>query len=199
MIAITDKKRLLISSIFIFAIFLTSCTKTPQSATTIENNSIASKVGGLTSALISRDSYKCKYVNNQDQSTGEYLVKNNKYRVSGQNGASDGSSTIISNEKGTYIWTLGDKQGIFYPKTEDSKEDKTTNTNNSEFDNDFDPEKLDNKEKIDCQKSLVDDSEFSPPSDVEFQDFTVMMNNLANPGGNGTSMPDIDSTNLPSN
>ncbi len=97
------------------------------------------------------------------------------------------------------MWTLGDKQGFFYPKTEDSKEDKTTNTSNSEFDNDFDPEKLDNKEKIDCQKSLVDDSEFTPPGDVEFQDFTVMMNNLANPGGNGTSMPDIDSANLPSN
>lgn len=198
MIAITDKKRLLISTVFILAIFLTSCSKKTSSSTSTENDSIASKVGGLASALISGDSFKCKYVSNSDQSAGEYLVKNKMFRVDGQNGPNNTKSSIIMNSKGMYMWTPGEKQGLFYPVTEESKQGDSTKTNNSQFDDYLNPEKLDDKEKIDCQKSLIDDSVFSPPSDVEFQDFSQMMNSFTNPGSSGTNMPNIDTNNLPS-
>ncbi len=196
MVAITDKKRLLLSTVFILAIFLVSCKKPAGSTNSSDNNSLASKAGGLAAALISGDSFRCKYTNTTDNSTGEYLVKNKSFRVDGQE-VNGQKSSVIVNEKGMYMWTPGEKKGFFYPASKPTDTKDTTNTNN-DFDEFLNPEKLDAKEKIDCQNAVLSDSDFTPPTDVEFQDFSQMMNSFTNPSGsNGSSLPNIDLDNIP--
>ena len=200
MIVITDKKRILVSSIFILAIFLSSCSKqTPNQTSDKKDESLLSKAGGLASALVSGDSYKCSYTNDKDQSQGEYLVKNKMFRVDGQEGADGQKSSIILNDMGMYMWAVGETKGFFYPTV---KEDDSNKTNSkspvSEFDDYLNPEKLDEKEKIDCKKASVSDSVFVPPVEVKFEDFTKMMESFTNPSKTGTDLPNIDLENLPS-
>ncbi len=195
MVAITDKKRLLLSTVFILAIFLVSCKKSSDPTTSSETNSLASKAGGLAAALISGDSFRCKYTNSTNNSTGEYLVKNKSFRVDGQEVNGQVSSVIV-NEKGMYMWAPGEKKGFFYPASETSDSNNDTSSN-SDFDEFLNPEKLDEKEKIDCQNAILNDSDFTPPTDVEFQDFSQLMNTFTNPGGSGTSLPNIDLESIP--
>ena len=199
MIVITDKKRILVSSIFIFAIFLSSCSKQTPNQTINKDESLLSKAGGLASALVSGDSYKCSYTNDKDQSQGEYLVKNKMFRVDGQEGADGQKSSIILNDKGTYMWSPGETKGFFYPTVKEDDSNKADGKAPvSEFDDYLNPEKLDEKEKIDCKKASVNDSVFVPPAEVKFEDFSKMMESFTNPSQAGTDLPNIDLENIPS-
>ncbi len=195
MVSITDKKRLLLSTVFILAIFLVSCKKSSDPTNSSDTNSLTSKAGGLAAALISGDSFRCKYTNSTDNSTGEYLVKNKSFRVDGQE-VNGQQSSVIVNEKGMYMWTPGEKKGFFYAASKTTDTDDTTSTN-SDFDEFLNPEKLDAKEKIDCQNAILKDSDFAPPTDVEFQDFSQMMNSFTNPNDPSGSLPNTDLESIP--
>lgn len=199
--AITQNKRLLFSSLLIFVIFLVSC-KGPTSNQTNSDTStsIAEKAGGLAAAFLSGDSYRCKYNDAASKSSGEYLVKNKKYRVDGQEGVGGAKMSIILNDKGMYMWDVSGKEGFFYPKTEEDKKADDSNKNNSSFDEYMDPSKLDQKEQINCQKAVIDDSQFEPPSNVKFQSFADIFSNLGS-SPDSTSIPDsipgVDMSDLP--
>lgn len=196
MIAITDRKRLFLSTIFIFAIFLASCNKSNNSSSS-DNNLVGDAVGGIAAALTSGDSYRCQYSNSEDNSSGVYLVKNKKFRADGQEGTDGKPSSIIFNEQGMYIWSPGESQGFFYPVSdEDTKDQNSQPDQPSQFNDFLNPENLDEKEDIDCQKAAVDDSQFVPPADVSFQNFSEIMQNFENPDMEN-SIPEFNLDDLP--
>ncbi len=199
MITITDTKRLVLSTVFILAIFLVSCNKnsSSQNSNDQSTNSGTSLIDGLASAITSGDSYRCEYTNQTTNATGEYLVKNKKFKLLGQE-IEGKKSTIIVNDMGMYMWSEGQNQGFFYPTLSSSSTDQNSKAQ-SQFGDYINPEIVDQKEKVSCQKASIDDSEFSPPASVTFQDFSKLMDTFTNPASNpDINLPDLDLNNLPS-
>lgn len=194
MITITDTKRLVLSTVFILAIFLVSCNKNSSTQTSnSQSNSDTNVIEGLASAIISGDSFRCEYTNQTANSKGEYLVKNKKFKLLGQE-IEGKKSTIIVNDLGMYMWSEDQNQGFFYPASATSGQNK-----NTQFDDFINPEIVDQKEKVSCRNASIDDSEFVPPASVNFQDFSKLMDTFSNPASNpDINLPNIDLNNLPS-
>ena len=188
MIAITDKTRIFVSSIFILAIFLSSCSKQTPS-----KNNTSTKANGLVFALASGESYICSYRNENDKSRSEHLVKGKSYRLNLLPEASPQQSAIIMNEKGLYMWTLGETEGFFYSTAKENDKNKAIDKlPTTGFDDYLNPKKLDEKEKIDCKKAPannpISDSVFTPPAEVSFfDDFTKMSESSTNSSKRGTT------------
>jgi len=133
----------------------------------------------LKNALTAGQSLRCNYEMNGDQITT--LIKGNKYKIDGMGSMGEANNGgMVSDGTFMYMWDDETKKGTKYDikvvqeMGKDSQEE-TENNDYSQFDFQEWAETQEGKYKIDCQPVVLTDAEFTPPSDVTFQDLTQTM------------------------
>lgn len=171
---------------FASLVLFSACTKqTPQtdmgSADSVQTeNEVMSEWQEVANAISSGESARCAITNSETQETGEYFIKGEKMRYS-LNHPTDPSKTasFISDSEYVYSWNEINKQGF---KFEISKlESQPSETQEQQQVPDFTQEEVRNSYQelgytMDCSAEDVSDDVFTPPSDVEFSDFSEFFN-----------------------
>lgn len=136
---------------------------TGQNAT--ESGAIAS----LKDALTGSSSIKCEYTDPQSRS-GTIYIKNGQVRVEGYGEENQISYSIFTGQK-NYIWNPTTKEGFAFTVPQVTPGAAVTP---AQGDLNTAVQTLNGYEQK-CSPSNVDDSMFVPPTDINFQDFSAMM------------------------
>jgi len=193
-----------ISLLLILAVplLLSACGPTQNNQTEEQTQPQTNKFS-LKNALTLGQSVKCSYTDDNGSSVTT-LVKGNKYKVVGITmGEDNGNGGMVSDGQFMYSWDDKTKQGTKFDITamqELSQEPQSTTSPESAFDFQKWADETDDKFKVDCQPAVVTDAEFTPPSDITFQDMTQFMQQMgelskkmqANPDGT-PSTEDLES------
>lgn len=151
----------------------------------------------LKNALSLGQSIKCSYTDDKG-TTVTTLVKGNKYKVNGMSMGEDNSNGgMISDGQYMYAWDETTKQGTKFDLTamqELSQEPQSTEKADS-FDFQKWADETEGKYQVSCEPAVVTDAQFTPPSDVNFQDMTQFVQQMgelskkmqANPDGTPTA------------
>ena len=135
--------------------------------------SLAPKTG-IVDALLGNDTMKCTY----SDSYGEVVVwaKAGKVRSEGSSFGMQGNEKggMINDGEYLYIWQESDKTGLKYKLSVFETEDQ-----DSEAPSGVDPqawaETIQNQYEYSCQAVNEGEGVFTPPTDVEFQDMTELL------------------------
>lgn len=134
---------------------------------------------------------KCTFSTTDESGTSEGVTY-----VSGGKVRADFSSTVegkvvkshmISDGKTNYIWTDGEKTGfkMTVEQTSTTESDVPSSSTDTSVSSQVD---LNEKADYKCSAWIADDSLFTPPSDVEFQDFSdIFKPQPSTSAGSGTS------------
>jgi len=169
------KKKLLVIALLVSgSLLLTGCgsKKTTESGTTSVSEQADKEESGQGSiwGLFSKGkSLKCTF-----QKTGEsvsqtvyFSGKNFRMDFSGKQGEKVVESSMILKDDFVYLWTADSKQGMKWPvNNEQTGDNKETEWRKG----------LDDNLDYHCSAWLSDNSKFSPPTDVSFQDFSETLN-----------------------
>jgi hypothetical protein len=140
--------------------------------------SSAEKSGAFASikdALSKKVTLVCEFSNDSGVSTKSY-IKNGAVRISSSGAAGDQSSDIIMKDKKMYMWDINTKQGFVYdiPDTQTTGEGVTnTEVNQSES-----YLNMIEQYKDSCKVATVEDSYFTPPTDITFQDMSNLLQEM---------------------
>jgi len=129
-----------------------------------------STFASLKDALSKSMTLKCEQ-KLEDGSTVLAYIKNGRVRMEGiQVDANTKSGNVIINGDKTYIWDTGTKKGFMMTAPKVTGQDQvTTQQSQTDYVGQFE------QYKQSCKVAVVSDSVFTPPSDVEFTDFSIMM------------------------
>ena len=131
-----------------------------------QTGAVKNFVGSIQEAMSMGVGMKCTYEVEGSQYEG--YVKGNSYR--GMVASAQGISQVIVKDNCVWSWSEDESQGV---KMCSDPED---GSDSSVWDN---PESgLDTSLNYECSAVAVSDSQFSPPSDIEFIDFEAMMQNM---------------------
>lgn len=146
-----------------------------QNSTQTQTEQQTTTEATLASFLTSSDSKTCTYSTTVDgrETKGTVYFANQKLRMdyssTSTDGKTQGGSMIVTN--GTqYLWDSSSKQGVKFAFTSDS-----ANTQNNNQTNSVDVNK---KYSFLCKSWTVDEFKFTPPSDVTFQDFSSIQQQI---------------------
>jgi hypothetical protein len=119
----------------------------------------------------------CEFSDEKGMSTKSY-IKNGAVRVSTSD-SSNSSSEIIMKDKKMYMWDMKTKTGFIY-EVEDSDEGQTNQVGMTGSEVVKSEQYLDmiEKYKDSCKVATVEDSYFTPPTDVNFQDMSKFLEDL---------------------
>jgi len=140
-------------------------------------------VTSIKDALMKSASLECDFTDEQGTKSKVY-IKNGSVRSDYTGASAEQSGSVILVNKKMYMWT--GKKGFMIEVPEVTPGQENTEESKTKQQDDF----MANLEKYkeSCKTSVVSDSLFTPPSDVEFQDYSQMMNNLAPTIGAGAGM-----------
>ena len=128
-------------------------------------------------ALSKSVSLECEYPDPQGTTT-KVWIKNGAIR-SDMNGTADqGAGSMIMKDKKMYIWN--NKEGIVM-ELDDKKTSGDTSLDSKDTNEAEELIKDLEEYKDKCKPTVVSDSLFTPPSDVEFNDMSKMMEGMTNP------------------
>lgn len=121
-------------------------------------------------ALSKKMTLVCDFKDETGTSTKSY-IKNGAVRVSSSGEAGQASEIIIKDKK-MYMWDINTKQGFAYdiPDVESKGEVGTSDNEINQSENYLN---MIDKYKDSCKVSTVEDSYFSPPTDIVFQEFKL--------------------------
>ena len=117
----------------------------------------------------------------------EYYIKGEKIKMTGVEieGNEQEQGAMISDGEFIYVWDDQTKEGFKFPAVDpDENQEIADQTAQNQPDlPDFSKEDVqqqyqDQGYRLDCDQTNVADSEFVPPTDVTFQDFSAMMKNV---------------------
>jgi len=171
-------------SIVAFAsIFLAGCTK--QSNTPQTTNKTVSEASEFAKAIQSGKPTTC--VMTKDNDKMEYFIKGKKMYANMTTIIENKTilSHMINDEKYLYMWTDGSKQGskinlLVSPLPAEATPTTVAKEGGPKFESESDYQNIKNEGyTIDCKPSNIDDTAFTPPSNINFIDPTEMMQQLA--------------------
>jgi hypothetical protein len=188
-----------LSIVALSSLLLAGCTK-PGTPTTQTPAKTVSEANEFVGAMESGQPTICTMTKGDDLM--EYSLKNKlmrmKTKTTTTNDQGVATTTIghmINDTKYLYIWDDQTKQGskMAIPTEEETKQmaqdakkyqEETSST--PKFDSEADYQKLsDEGYTIDCKTSIIDDSVFTPPSNIKFIDPTQMMKAIPSPDAMG--------------
>lgn len=119
----------------------------------------------------------CDFKDEQGASTKSY-IKNGAVRVSTSD-SSNSSGEIIMKDKKMYMWDMKTKAGFIY-EVEDSDDSQSNQVGMTGSEVVKSEQYLDmiEKYKDSCKVATVEDSYFTPPTDVKFQDMSKFLEDL---------------------
>lgn len=162
----------------------TTTSVTPGTSDDSDNGSTFSSIKD---ALSKSMTLKCEQ-KLEDGSTVLAYIKNGRVRMEGiQVDANTKSGIVIVNGDKTYIWDTGTKKGFVMTAPKVTGQDQvTTQQGQTDYVGQFE------QYRQSCKVAVVSDSVFTPPTDVEFSDFSIMMQEVQE------KMKKVPSTQLPS-
>lgn len=174
----TKKFVISMSFVLISGIALAACL--PGATPTPTTNEQAAE--SLGQAMMTGEPLRCQIVNQEQTETIEFLTKDQKTRVTTLVTAPQTqTSNMINDGTYIYIWQEGQAMGykMMVPSEENVEEMAATYEDTAP---DFSQEDVrqqyeDSGYSITCIPATISDSEFMPPTDVNFQDTSAMMNN----------------------
>lgn len=137
-------------------------------------------VTSIKDALSKSVSLECNYTDQEGRVSKTY-IKNGAVRANYTGKTAQDTGSVIMANKKLYMWTA-DKKGFMMeiPDVTGTPNEPKSGGNLSQRDNLMsDLEKY----KNDCKPAIVSDSLFTPPSDIDFQDFSKMMQQVPPAGG----------------
>lgn len=173
------------------AVFLAACNPTQQSSTP-QNNDAANQFSQVSQALQAGGSAVCTITNPDGTETIEYAAKGTKVRVSSTGGADMSENLMISDGQNIYTWNTSTLKGVRFPIPDTETTEQAANIPSvPDLSQEADQEQfLQQGYTINCTVTDVPDSEFVPPTNVNFEDMTQMMQNAQQMMNNaGNKMP----------
>lgn len=204
-----------IISLIVPAILLSSCTifTNPfqkQNLTTSSKQEGGNALASIKNAISIGASTKCSYKGPDGEVST--LIKGNKMKIDGIDfsaGKTKGEKGgIINDGEWIYFWGGEEKEGFKYKISD--LDDASSKEFAKSIEDMKDPKKwaesVDGKYQVKCDPTVVNDSQFTPPADITFQDFSQLFKDLKGlapvEGQNGTnpatenSVPNIDQKSL---
>lgn len=165
-----------LSFLAVSALFLSACSNTtaPISGTTEQ------KAEKLAQIMASGGSADCKVTSLEDKTTTQIVISGKKMKFIGSDMGEGKKGTMLNDGKYTYIWSEGEKTGFKSKVEEVTPTGTTANPQEQEFDTNSKVNTFDDasKYKLDCTKRSITDTDFTPPADVKFTDFSEMMQGI---------------------
>lgn len=119
----------------------------------------------------------CKVTNLADNSSTQIIVSGKKMKIVGSDFGEGKKGTMVNDGSFNYIWSEGEKTGfktkivtdtITPTPTSGVKQPEDVSQTASGFEDET-------KYKMDCATRTIPDSEFTPPAEVKFTDFSEVM------------------------
>lgn len=166
----------------------------PSTSKSQSNGQLTNEATEFAKAIESGKPTVCTMTKGSD--TMEYSIKGKKIRIKTTNTIVDekGASKttvahMVNDEKYFYTWEDSSKQGSKMSLAIPSSTPTASITpieNAPKFDSQADYDNLKSEGyTINCKASIIDDSVFTPPSDVKFIDPTEFMKQIPSPAANG--------------
>ena len=177
------KNHLSLCLIIASSLFLSACTKTNNNSTTDQpsqsnqTETSATQEFSLKELIAKNISQKCTWSVTEEgnTSTGEILIKGNKFKQKMSVVSETGESQINAISDGQYIFTwTKSPQGNFAMKMkiDDTNQEITADTTTA---NQVD---LNQKYQYNCSPSVITDTDFELPKDIEFADYSEFLNKI---------------------
>jgi hypothetical protein len=131
-------------------------------------------------ALTKSVSLECEYTDAQNVKS-KYFIKNGAIRADMESSDPEQTGSMIMKDRKIYSWK--GKEGFMMEIPEAKDDDQAMENDKSNEADNIIKDLEEYKDK--CKASVVSDSLFTPPADVDFQDMSKMMN------GNGMSEEDV--------
>ncbi len=128
-------------------------------------------VTSIKDALTKSVSLECEYTDAQNVKA-KYFIKNGAIRADMESSDPEQTGSMIMKDKAIYSWK--GKEGFVMHLPESKDEGESIDSKESSEADDVIKDLEAYKDK--CKPSVVSDSLFNPPSDVDFQDMSKMMN-----------------------
>lgn len=183
-------KKSLLASLALGSILLAGCkAKAPTAATDTTSTATAENQGSMTDKMKAwaqaasvGGGLRCSFTSKTTTTPAEYVVKGKKLHMKGVTAVQTTPTTgetytgeMIVDESFVYTWDTATKVGMkmAIPSEEELKKlapstpDFTSEESFKKFEDDG--------YSIDCTPGIVSDAEFVPPTDVEFKDYSAMM------------------------
>jgi len=185
----------LVGSVFLFSGCInkseTASVTIGEGQTAQESQSEWQKIG---KAMEEGKSVKCEMVNTQNQQTSQYYMKGEKVRVDSldQNNP-EASGSFLTDSEFIYTWNDTKKEGVKFGVVEANQEQQEIEAPEPSKAPDFSQESAWDEYKnlgytVTCTTQTVDESMFTPPADIKFNDMSAFMQNTqgsADDGNNG--------------
>jgi hypothetical protein len=157
-----------------------SDTSAPASSSVTQNtsNTVSPEIvkGSLASLLNTSDTKKCSFDTGADGVSATVYLANNRMRsdYSSTSGGTvkEGSMIVLSDKQ--YIWDSADKKGVMFAFSRDQVEQQAgaaSQQSSVDINKEYD---------FTCSNWTLDESKFTPPTDVAFTDYTQLQQQLRN-------------------
>lgn len=186
-------KRVLITSILILLVLFVagaSYLKFRNNSNQLGNNTTVDKsvFTSVKDALTKNVTLACEF--NEDESTFKSYIKNGAVRVSTTENTQTQAGEMLMKDNKMYIWDSNSKEGFVYdiPKDTEGDNEKVGMTGQAVVSSESYLDMID-KYKDSCKVATLDDSFFTPPSDVKFQDMSKFLEDLKSQMPQGYELP----------
>jgi hypothetical protein len=191
-------KKYLFSGLIVFSsLFLTACTAKNNSSNNVNNETKDNSASFSLRQLITQNiPQKCTYTGtNEDGSfESEIIISGKKFNQTIKTKSTDGEQTINSVSDGEYVYTWGSHVagGTFAIKLKADFDNQTTpEVKNSSSQNIAASQvDLDTDYQGKCSPTVVTDTNFQPPKDVKFEDYSKFLDDIK------SSIPSINPKDL---
>jgi len=175
------------------AVFLAGCQPTPAptadtpAATASPSSDSAAPnstdLSDIAAEVMGGATYSCSFTNPSTTDTMTYQIQGKKMSMNLQSStAGNQMSRMINDGVAIYMWDPATKKGMkLKAMTPEELEDlaarsgQTTTPEMPDFSDPAELEKLQQEYKVNCTPATIGSGEFTPPSDVEFQDLSQML------------------------
>lgn len=187
------KKLLVPVTLITFSLALAACKPKPATDTLADlptqeqtQQEVVSEANQIANAMQSGQSLKCTVTHNTDGSVMNYAVKGKLFKVDGMavpvTSAGDAQEVGHAINDGTYLYSWSTPSNKGFKMTIPSEEElKAEAEKYQDMAPDFSRpevmEEYENDYTIQCDPATLTEADFTPPSDVQFQDISAMMEN----------------------
>lgn len=132
-----------------------------------KNEQAVAETASIKDFLSAGQNKECTYSDAEAKGT-MYFASGERLRMDYQSVGTEASSgsMIVTNQK-QYVWSADRKEGITFAFDKNQQPNDQQSGNSVDIQKDY---------SFTCKSWDVDESKFTPPSDVKFQDFSALMN-----------------------
>lgn len=163
------------------ALLLAACTsqQSPQSVASQTEQQTMNEFEKISRAIQDGKSVRCQLTKTSTNQQMTYSLKGNKMRMNGIiDQESDQEANMMSDGSYIYTWSNQTQQGVKMPISDDTVQEQAADQLPDLSKQDEWQTYEDQGFQVSCSPAEIADSEFIPPSTVQFMDMSQLMQNL---------------------